>query len=374
MTRISALIALGLFYLLPCLTSAVVDKWTPEGFDWDGAFVNTSIPSGIHMKADEAPHTTDLTNVLIQTDEKGVQIVPIAAFFGFAWRVASIAVASISLKNTVKTCKQTSNKEASVYDCVEGVLSTAVAFGGAASAAKQITKTARGVLFPHRIANNGLVDIELQNFPIHRTHPRELDAQLDHNEFVRHQLRSLSSQEPEFLGYAEEDHKLARREFGTHPLVPMFRFDHSEFGSMEITSRDTHNGTFFTLAHAGHSTHMLGRRQLNELHAKVKRGEDYDHQTLTGGAVEARFDADASSSDPATLSAQAGDLFKTVYPQMNCFMGQKLKDSSVLDVQMYDKTNHATFGFGTLGVYKNDDDANSIADMEPEGQPLPQCK
>lgn len=29
---------------------------------------------------------------------------------------------------------------------------------------------------------------------------------------------------------------------------------------------------------------------------------------------------------------------------------------------------------GTLGVYKNDDDANSIADMEPEGQPLPQCK
>lgn len=119
---------------------------------------------------------------------------------------------------------------------------------------------------------------------------------------------------------------------------------------MEITSRDTHNGTFFTLAHAGHSTHMLGRRQLNELHAKVKRGEDYDHQTLTGGAVEARFDADASSSDPATLSAQAGDLFKTVYPQMNCFMGQKLKDSSVLDVQMYDKTNHATFGFGRTSL------------------------
>lgn len=162
MARISALIALGLFYLLPCLTSALVDKWTPEGFDWDGAFVNTSIPSGIHMRADEAPHTTDLTNVLIQTDEKGVQVVPIAAFFGFAWRVASIAVASISLKNTVKTCKQTSNKEASVYDCVEGVLSTAVAFGGAASAAKQIAKTARGVLFPHRIANNGLVDIVCQ--------------------------------------------------------------------------------------------------------------------------------------------------------------------------------------------------------------------
>lgn len=190
----------------------------------------------------------------------------------------------------------------------------------------------------------------MENFPIHRHPPRELDAQLEHNEFVRDQLRSLSFREPEFLGYAEDDHKLARRDFGTHPLVPMFRFDHSELGSMEITSRDTHNGTFFTLAHAGKSTHLLGRRQLKELHAKVKRGEDYDHETLTGGAVEARFGADASQADPATLSAQAGDLFNTVYPEMDCFMGQNLKDSSVLDVQMFDKTNRATFGFGRFFV------------------------
>lgn len=162
MTRISPLISLGLFYLLPCLTSAIVDKWTPEGFDWDGAFVNSSIPSGISMRLDEAPNTTDLTYLPVQPDEKGVQIVPIAAFFGFAWRAASIAVAGISLKNTVKTCKQTANKEASVYDCVEGVFSTAIAFGGAASAAKKIGKTAKGILFPHRIPNNGVVEIVSQ--------------------------------------------------------------------------------------------------------------------------------------------------------------------------------------------------------------------
>ncbi|KAJ9490552.1 hypothetical protein VN97_g2701 [Penicillium thymicola] len=41
--------------------------------------------------------------------------------------------------------------------------------------------------------------------------------------------------------------------------------------------------------------------ELNELHVKMKRGEDYDHETLTGGAVKARFDADASNTDPATL-------------------------------------------------------------------------
>lgn len=181
---------------------------------------------------------------------------------------------------------------------------------------------------------------------MHRNPARDLDAQLDHNEFVRHQLRSLSTREPKFLGYAEDDHKLAKRDFGTHPHVPMFQFDHPQLGSMEITSRDTHNGTFFTLAHAGKSTHLLGRRQLNELHGKVKRGEDYDHETLTGGAVEARFDADAPNADPASLSAEAGSLFDTVYPEMNCFMNQDLKDSSVLDVQMFDKTNQATFGYG----------------------------
>lgn len=233
----------------------------------------------------------------------------------------------------------------------------------------------------------------MENFPIHHHPVRDLDAQLNHNDFVHHQLRSLSTREPEFLGYTEDDHKLAQRDFGTHPLVPMFQFEHSQLGSMELTSQDTHNRTFFTLAHAGKFTHLLGRRQLNELHAKVKRGEDYDHETLTGGAVEARFDAEASNADPATLSAEAGSLFDTVYPEMDCFMHQDLKDSSVFDVQMFDKTNHATFGFGesfllplppflylqnvdfrlgSIGVYNNDDDANSIADLQPQGQPLPQ--
>lgn len=93
MIRISALTALGLFYLLPCLTFAIVDKWSPEGFDWDGAFVNSSIPSGLSMKAHEAPEATDLTNLPMTSDgDNSVQIVSIAAFFGFAWRAASVAV------------------------------------------------------------------------------------------------------------------------------------------------------------------------------------------------------------------------------------------------------------------------------------------
>lgn len=98
-------------------------------------------------------------------------------------------------------------------------------------------------------------------------------TQLDHNSFVLHQLRSLSAREPEFLGYAASDHKLAQRDFGTHPAVPMYRFDHFKHGSMEITTRDTSNGTFFTIAVGRQSNPLLGRRQVNDLHAKVKRQE-----------------------------------------------------------------------------------------------------
>lgn len=231
---------------------------------------------------------------------------------------------------------------------------------------------------------------ELENFPIHRHPPRDAQAQLGHNEFVREQLRSLSSNEPEFMGYADDDHKLAQRDFGTHPLVPMFRFNHSTHGSMEITTRDTHNGTFFTVAHAGQSTHLMGRRQLDKFHAKMKRQEVYDHELLKEGAVEARFDPKASQANPAKMSANAGDLFNVIMPDIDCFMGQDLKDGSILDVQMYDKTNRATFGFGwfylpsrlfaeanwllgSIGVYKNTEDSNSIEQMAPEGMPLPQC-
>lgn len=68
----------------------------------------------------------------------------------------------ISIKNTVNTCKQTSNKEVSVYDCLEGVFLTAIAFGSAASALKKVGQSARGLLFPHRIPNNGVVEIVCQ--------------------------------------------------------------------------------------------------------------------------------------------------------------------------------------------------------------------
>lgn len=179
---------------------------------------------------------------------------------------------------------------------------------------------------------------------------RDADAQNDHNDFVYRQLQSLSSSNPEFLGYAKSDHRLAKKDFGNHPLVPMFRFDHFKHGSMEMTTRDTMNGTFVTAAYSGHPTHLLGRRQIEDLKSHMKRQEVYDREALDSGVLEARFDADASESDPASLNTDAVTLFKTFEPEVSCFIGGNVKDKSVLDVQMYDKTNRATFGFGTCSI------------------------
>lgn len=107
---------------------------------------------------------------------------------------------------------------------------------------------------------------------------RDAVIQSQHDEFVRRQLRSLSTKEPEFLGYAEDDHRLAKKDFGLHPRVPMFQFDHIRHGSMEMTTRGTLNGTFITAAHSGHPTHLLGRRQIQDLKQKMKRQEVYDKE------------------------------------------------------------------------------------------------
>lgn len=142
-------------------------------------------------------------------------------------------------------------------------------------------------------------------------------AQDAHEDFVRRQLRSLSSKEPEFLGYAQDDHRLAKKDFGLHPRVPMFQFDHFKHGSMEITTRDTLNGTYITAAYAGHPTHLLGRRQIHDLKQKMKREEVYDHELFKTGVLEARFDGDASEADQLLWSLKLGSSLTLLSPRLS---------------------------------------------------------
>lgn len=361
--------------------AALVDKWTPEGFDWSGPphMRSPDAPTGLWMNGSNIPSTTDVAifkaNNHTTTDIGVHQFFAIVPFLGIAWRVANIAAAGIALKNTINTCKQTAGGTNSAYKCAEGVFTTALAFGGAYSAAKKLGGQAGRYLFPHRFLPDGTVNLEM-NILTRGLDDAAMQSQLLHHDTMKHMLRSLSHAdfpEPEFLGYADDDHRLARRDGGLHPLVPTFRFEHFKLGSMEVASRETSNGTFFSLAPKGSSMHLLGRRQQVERMRKMKRDEIYDHELISGGAVEARFDTEASQADPADISADAGQLFSTFEPETECFIHEDFLDTSILDVQMYDQTNHATFGFGSIGIYNSEGDADSIETMTPTGMPLPTC-
>lgn len=363
-------------------SAALVDKWTPEDFDWNGPphMRTADVASGIWMNESSISDTTLAKNLVINnhttTQIGNERFIGVVAFLGLAFRLGTLALAGVTLKDTIDTCKQTAGGEATKIECAKGVIATAFAFGGAYSTGKTLISQAERQIFPHRFVNN-LVELELE--PILR---RDLDDeqtqnQMLHHNTVRHLLRSMShanDSEPEFLGYADDDHRLARRDGGLHPLVPTFRFEHYKLGSMELASRDTVNATYFSLAPTGSSMHLLGRAQQIERVRKMKKREEvYDHELIMGGAVEARFDTEASKADPADLPADAGQLFDTFEPEVECFIDGDFPDSSILDVQMYDQTNKATFGFGSIGIYGSEEDAASIESMKPEGMPLPSC-
>lgn len=145
-------------------------EWTPANFDWDSLQANDTVPSGLWMYRHEAPKNTDLSVLSAHhpatVDEAGMQQVSVSTALGFAWRAAGIAAAGPSLSNTINSCKQTANKEAGVGPCLEGIFGTVVAFGGAASASKDIGYQIARLLMPHRFRPDGTVDLVRVLWPV----------------------------------------------------------------------------------------------------------------------------------------------------------------------------------------------------------------
>ena len=192
----------------------------------------------------------------------------------------------------------------------------------------------------------------------------EMAAQNVHNYFVYRALHDISEHQPEFLGYAEDHHRLARRDFGTHPAAPMFRFRHPKHGDMHLVSRDSEDGTHFTVSYADHPTHLSGFD---------KREETFRHERFSSHVVEARFDSEASNADPASIQLDAANAFGTIESTLECFVsanGNDIKDGQVLSMQFLDNANQATFGFGSVGIFPDADLGGVLKDFTPRGLPL----
>lgn len=357
---------------------AVVDKWTPEGFDWSahdpghpdtwaGLYHNLSDPSVNVSKAVMAYGQ-------VRTAEDGTELLAIPFFLGVAWQVFNLALTGIGLAATIKGCIQNEGQATSLLFCVNGLVSTVIGVGGIASAAKSLAKS-RGYLGVAAAAwdQSGLENIALNVFNrrdvLEQIDARERTAQKAHNHFVHRALGSLAEagSDVEFVGYAPDNHRLARRASTEHPLAPMFRFKHKRYGRMEVTSRDTGtNGIHFTVSYEGHDTHLA---------TKEKRDEYYQHERLDGssGLMEGRFDGEASNADPQTISFDAAGGFGQIESSVECGVGANWQEGNVLSVQMYDQANEATFGFASIGMFADDSVDSGLEGFTPSGMPLPEC-
>ncbi|KAJ9292854.1 hypothetical protein DTO271G3_8301 [Paecilomyces variotii] len=332
------------------LAIAVVDKWTPAGFNWsavdpgpkeswNGLYQNLSDPSvAVSKEVMALGH--------VRTASDGSTALAIPFFLGLAWQAFNLVLT--------------------------GLLSTLVGIGGLASAAETYAKS-RGYLgvAANAWSNSGLETIALDVFSKRDLLAPELKiAQYAHNHFVHTAIRSLAVDDSvEFVGYAEDTHRLARRTSSEHPFAPMFRFNHTKHGAIEVTSRDlgeANEGMHFIISYAGHPAHHA---------ASTKRDEYFQHERLNTDLFEGRFDSEASNADPATISFDAAGAFDQIESSVEYYTGGSWPDGKVLSVQMYDQANQATFGFASIGIFADNSVDSGLEGFEPSGMPLasPSC-
>lgn len=142
---------------------ALVDKWTPAEFDWNDLQVNHTLENSMWMSKSDVLNTTNLsrvpTHLPTKLDVEGNELFPVAAALGLAWRAAGVAAFGIGLSDTIKSCKQTANKEAGVGPCLKGIFTTVVGFGGALSANKDLLHKGGSLILPNVFRPDGTVDL-----------------------------------------------------------------------------------------------------------------------------------------------------------------------------------------------------------------------
>ncbi|KAF4221580.1 hypothetical protein CNMCM5878_008828 [Aspergillus fumigatiaffinis] len=339
-TPLSPILALA---LATCAV-AVVDKWIPESFNWSALDTGPREHwKGLYLNHNgTAAHLREVavtTSVDLRTTADGATVLVASWVIGLALHAFNLALTGAGLASTIKTCAQ---NEAKKFAQSKGYL------GVAANAWMQ----------------SGLERIDLHEFA------RDLDSlpamnmtsQKAHNHFVHNALRSLSMDDVDFVGYAPDSHKLARRGSSIHPFAPMFRFNHYKYGPMELTSRDTgESGVRFTISYAGHPTHHA---------TQAKRDEFYKHERLSEHLMEGLFDSEASRADPGGISFNGADAFGQIERQVECFAGTQWNEGNALSVQMYDQANRATFGYASIGIFPDNSVDSGLQDFGPRGMPL----
>ena len=179
-----------------------------------------------------------------------------------------------------------------------------------------------------------------------------------HNYMTHHMIRSAGFSDVEFLGYEDDSHQLSKRSDELHPLVPRFRFTHHKYGPLVMATRDTNASHHITLHPEAANPKF------------AKRDNEFEQERLSDHLMEGRFDRSATLADDASISADAENSFRMVEDGVECFVNEQGMTSwpanGNIDMQMYDDTNHRTFGYGSVGVFDDHSTDSQFGDLQPQ--------
>ncbi|KAK4622435.1 uncharacterized protein CLAFUR5_07063 [Fulvia fulva] len=356
--------------------AAVVDKWTPADFDWNRHVGRDDVATQ-NMTTARVP-TREM--VLFASDQHNITESDLVTAAG----LVSTGIGCYELIAATVGGEQTTG--ASKASCVLGIAATALGFGlpkvkeylqaRQAWAAARVSSTPPLLPAPD-FGNDFVQSFELAGFDglTKRDLPfwgralqgrgLSIDEQWNqyfHNDFTASMIRDSNFGEGEFLGYADDNHQLTKRD-GVHALVPRYKFAHPTHGPMILSTRFTN-----TTSHITVEPYIVGNPKIHKRYQ-----EEYQKEILEDNKLlEARFDHEAADADPAGdgITIDPVNTFQMAEDTLHCALSGRTDDGwpldQVLDVQAYDDTNKATFGYATLGVFNNHDHDNELGDLQPQ--------
>ena len=329
------------------------EPWTPDDFDWSSLKVAPKDQwSGLYINLTTNPLPTHAA--LYQMGNPGVigghDVLFVAFSLGLLWRGFKAAAAVGGIVTAIQGCVTNDGSASAVAGCTFGIAGTIVGIGSAYKAASSAGWFARAA---NTWDNSGLESIALDVFS-----KRSQDFYQEYHEaLISDVLRQAFGDDPEFIGYVNDGHRLSRRDDEhLHARAPIFRIDHPRHGLMDIASRDHVNGTRITATYANHG---------------LQPRQTFQHEHLSDHVFEGRFDGPAQAADPANPDFDAAGGYQEIEDSINCFAGGTWQPGDVMDVQMYDVTNEATFAFASLGIFENNDADSELQNLQPAGMPLP---
>ncbi|KAJ6511536.1 hypothetical protein C8R47DRAFT_1182398 [Mycena vitilis] len=339
----SSALLLGITFCLSLLSVCYASPpWTPDNFDWSRLPVaprDQWAGRYLNLTAHPLPNHPTIA-LLMEVGEPGT--------IDGHNQAINVAVGIGSVATAIQGCATSDGSAGSVAGCVFGLAGTVLSIGSAFKAANAAGWFAK--------ANNGFGNSGLENIALDVFTKRAQDLHQErHDDLMRRVLGGFSTGPIEFLGYAPEMHRLARRDAGhLHPHAPLFRFTHPKHGLMDIVSREHLNSTRFTISY----TTPHGKRQ------------SFQHETLSSDLFEARFDGGAEGADPgADFDAASG--YQQVDNTIQCFAAGTWQGGQVLSAQMYDNAAETTFAFASMGIFADSSADGTLQGFTPQGLPFP---